>query len=736
MKFNTKRDDVETSEMKQEQSFGIADMGLVFEILRNKLYSNKPLAICREILCNARDAHREIGTPKKPIEIYMPHHIDPQLRIKDYGTGISPDRMENIFLKYGGSTKRETDEQTGGFGLGAKTPFAYTDSFGILTITEGVKRTYLAYIDETRIGKIALTNEEKTNEPNGTEIIIPVQKNDFGLFINHIASVVQFWSVKPQVFNCDNFETKMSKIEIELCGNGWKSWKQMGYYNRHYYKPYLLIDEIKYEIPREFWNRGNPQLSNSPLVFEFQTGEISLSASREAVEFDEKTAKKIEERFENYKATLNKCLQEKINKTKDYLEAIKIYHHSRKENAIDVGEILWDGSKLPTEKLFSRSGFSVWGINHNNQVSNYYEYFSSIVLKNKKLILAEPKDVCEKSYGYDGYESSCLRRKVSSFLKENKDYALIVYPSLEHFKKEFRTDLFETFVVADLDLQSYRTKHPKFVAPPKFLLYKFEMDKSGNYRFMRKGKKHISFEQKNRTGKDCDVVFLPLGDTEKNTIEALIELRRPKTTKTPHKHPLAIDGKIISLNFLKELHNATDGKIIFYGYIPTINNEKKMKNFLEKVSKEKTIDFVKILRKHFEGVKMEIKSTWVSAYEISGFRTHEYYFAPLKGFPEDFNELVEELRKLDKTRKLSNSSVKLISSLTGLSFDERKELNEKLKSIFKKYAPVFRNSITNNGDIQKIVKAIDFYETNNPESKKENENGKSRRKTKPRKQRK
>lgn len=128
----------------EESSFSIdQSSSVIFDILRSKMYSNKIGAVAREIASNSRDANREAKTDKN-IEIeftndnFLSTIGDTSIIFRDYGIGISPDRMETIFLKYAASTKRDSDLQTGGFGIGSKTPFCYTDSFVIKTINEGV----------------------------------------------------------------------------------------------------------------------------------------------------------------------------------------------------------------------------------------------------------------------------------------------------------------------------------------------------------------------------------------------------------------------------------------------------------------------------------------------------------------------------------------------------------------------------------------------------------------------
>ena len=178
MKVHLLDQEIEASAPFATEEFDIGDKAIILEILRSKMYSDPIKTIAQEIMSNARDAHREIGNDA-PITVYLPTRIDQTFKIRDFGPGITPDRMANVFIKYGNSTKRDTDAQTGGFGLGAKSPFSYTDMFTVVSITpdNGVRmrREYIAYIDKKRIGSMSLVKEEVTTEAQGTCISIAVQ---------------------------------------------------------------------------------------------------------------------------------------------------------------------------------------------------------------------------------------------------------------------------------------------------------------------------------------------------------------------------------------------------------------------------------------------------------------------------------------------------------------------------------------------------------------------------------
>ena len=64
---------------QSESFFSIKQDNLahIFGILRNQLYSNKPLAVIREYCTNAYDAHVDAGKADEPIIITVPTHISP-----------------------------------------------------------------------------------------------------------------------------------------------------------------------------------------------------------------------------------------------------------------------------------------------------------------------------------------------------------------------------------------------------------------------------------------------------------------------------------------------------------------------------------------------------------------------------------------------------------------------------------------------------------------------------------
>lgn len=118
-------------DQSEDTSYSIDAANMHLAIQAFYQYSNPIGSIIREITSNGYDAHIEAEVDK-PVLV----QIDTKecaLNIIDFGVGLSPDRVNDIFTKFFSSTKRDTNTQIGAFGLGSKSPLSYTDMFQVTT---------------------------------------------------------------------------------------------------------------------------------------------------------------------------------------------------------------------------------------------------------------------------------------------------------------------------------------------------------------------------------------------------------------------------------------------------------------------------------------------------------------------------------------------------------------------------------------------------------------------------
>lgn len=317
---------LEKGGFNQETSFSIRDqdMGVILGILRSKMYSDPIGSVVREVTSNAIDSHTAAGIPNKPITIQLPNALSSEFKVIDYGLGLSPDDIDRVYRNYGSSTKRVDNKQIGGFGIGSKSPFAYSDTFSIETIYNGTKYLYSAYIDESDRGKIFLLDSSATQEGNGTTISLPVDTKDFRRFRDATFFYTHYLPIRPKVLG-----SEISWPEISKCleGKNWYIFNQysIGTDHHHAYKSQvsLIVGGIPYPVDLTKLSNRNIwcYLNGKSVVIKCCIGDVSLPATRESLHYDDKTINYLDQRIDLLKEGLQESLQEVINKAPNIWEA-------------------------------------------------------------------------------------------------------------------------------------------------------------------------------------------------------------------------------------------------------------------------------------------------------------------------------------------------------------------------------------------------------------------------------
>jgi hypothetical protein len=347
---------LERSDNFEESFFGIEDEAVVIDILRSKLYSNPIKVLIQEYMSNARDAHREIDNDDTPIDVIAPTTISPTFEVRDYGPGLTPERISKVFVKYGSSTKRKSNKETGGFGIGAKSGWSYSDTFQVVSITkekdQHIKRSYCCVIDDTRRGKLVkFSDDEITNEAVGTRVIVPVKKEDVGYFQTYIKQACVFWDVKPKLLNSTHIEPA-----IKEKGENWV------YVDKYtlpsefaHNKVFAIYDGIMYPIKLEAIKDSiSPStfrvLSSSCFGIKFGVGEVLCSANREELQYTEATKKTLVARIEELISNCIVQFEHTISKQTNLLGAIKAYNKICKDNGsigdLMEGQLKWNNVPL------------------------------------------------------------------------------------------------------------------------------------------------------------------------------------------------------------------------------------------------------------------------------------------------------------------------------------------------------------------------------------------------------
>ena len=316
---------VQSSGIQSEAFFTVkqSNIGHIFGILRNQLYSNKPLAIIREYCTNAFDAHIDAGIPSRPIEVSFPTAFKNSLTIRDFGKGLSESEVYDIFVSYGESTKRGTNEQVGMLGLGSKSAFCYVNDFTITSYHNGTKSVYLAYIDETNIGKISKIAQEATSE-TGLAIDIVVKTIDLSQFRDVAGTFLAEFNPQPIVKNDDrvvnmlqqevenSFIINTEEYAIHSWGYNQKSCVRMGNVNYPFHIDDLGLASDEYKSVECF--------RNLKVKLYAPIGSVVPSASRESLEMNTKTKQFIFDALKGIRSTVKGQIDERLSKCKSFYQ--------------------------------------------------------------------------------------------------------------------------------------------------------------------------------------------------------------------------------------------------------------------------------------------------------------------------------------------------------------------------------------------------------------------------------
>jgi hypothetical protein len=278
---------------EEETEFVFEPNAQAFRTLSQSLYKNIIGSIVRELACNAYDSHVAAGKADLPIEISLPTHINPLFTIEDFGVGLNDDEVKNIYTRFFKSTKTQSNDLVGAFGLGSKTPFAYASAFSVTAVKDGERRAYSVYFNERGRPSLRLMLQETTTDSNGVKIVLAVDRNDTYKFSEEVKRQLRFFPVKPRVtnevivFNDDLIGHNAQNVllntdNVIILRNECNEIRQItcvlgvvGYdLELHQLTGKLSAEELKFA-----------ELLRRRSVLKFNIGEIEVTASREGISY-------------------------------------------------------------------------------------------------------------------------------------------------------------------------------------------------------------------------------------------------------------------------------------------------------------------------------------------------------------------------------------------------------------------------------------------------------------------
>jgi hypothetical protein len=422
---------------KQNIEFGISSSAEFFNILSSTLYKDQILAVVREVLCNAWDAHIEAGCTDRPVQITLEQD---KFVIKDFGKGIHHDDMGLIYGTYGNSTKKNDGQQTGGFGLGCKAPFAYTDHFEVISCHAGIKTIYgISKSSAQAMGKPGITPIASfATEDTGLTVTIRIKPTDFRRFNILVHRIVSNGDMNMQL-NTKQLDT----IGFDVSKGNYLITQRFPLDGIHrvmvrYGNVIYPVDPTKeiesnytaVEYHLDALGKRGDQLA---IIFQAPAHSIAVTPSRESLSMQEHTVNTLNTLLKGFLSTLETEFMEECTK---YAEAVT--KKAAAEHRIDV--LLSRNVQLPP--VYEKENFT--SISDLATMAKVYlqrnyprgvEYHKADITRRLELLVQE---------------NLLDRGKVKTFLLELKDVREVCNPPYQWHKTYQKTSWLQRRVIAPL----------------------------------------------------------------------------------------------------------------------------------------------------------------------------------------------------------------------------------------------------------------------------------------------
>lgn len=363
MKISHETGDAQRSGDFEEVQYKVSHNPVAFDFLSSKLYADDVAAVIRELGTNARDAHIMNGNSGEPFLVHLPSMIEPYFFVRDYGISMTHEQVLTVYTTYFESLNRESDDTNGGFGLGSKTPFAYTDMFTVTVILDGEKHVY-GNFKENGVPRLALLTKTDTTERNGVEVRMDVKPTDFQRFQQAANEIYRYFKVQPKVIGA---KTNYAKAEPFLSGDDWKLFT-VGYssFNRSPgYGPTLkvIMGDVCYPCNS---NKVTPFFSAGYRIeIEMPVGSCRPTISREELRDDEDGVKAIQGRLREIEQEVKDKIEELIGECDCLLERhykSQKYRELCKTPLVDIDTKSWDFHSYRLHGNSLRYNGTPWGL--------------------------------------------------------------------------------------------------------------------------------------------------------------------------------------------------------------------------------------------------------------------------------------------------------------------------------------------------------------------------------------
>lgn len=297
----------------QENVVGIdsRNIGFITQLLTSNLYSRPLESFLRETVANAYDSHIEAGTDEYIIMCieeldYGAYSSKFKISIRDFGTGLSPERFDTVYKNIGSSTKRESNDFIGMMGIGRLSALSVVDVANVTSYYNNVKYSYLMYKNNGGIN-IDKMSETPGEYKDGMEIMIECSVRDYDLR-DAICKLALFDKLHIEYISKSNRSYVREAVE-NFNERVIKRFKHFTYCSLMTNRNMFSMGNILYEGSYSINTLDTRVILNIPI------GDADITPSREQLQFTARTNKACEDTIASAKNELGELVLNKISNT-------------------------------------------------------------------------------------------------------------------------------------------------------------------------------------------------------------------------------------------------------------------------------------------------------------------------------------------------------------------------------------------------------------------------------------
>lgn len=434
--------EIHRSGITGERKFGISMNAKMYDMMSAKLYQDRIGSVVREVCSNAWDGMKmksvATGNPIEPFKVTLPTNLEPHFVVEDFGVGMEDEMAQDLYSTLGMSTKENSNDQIGAFGLGSKSPFAVTDTFHVENTYQGVTYYYLCFKNESGLPSLLKTGEKvEDSRPNGVKVIIPAPYSKFNEYVTAINKQLFAMEPKPIITNGRSFEfetpNKVAETEFGYILGNASDFNLLGR------SVYGRMGMVIYPIdPSQAGISSQRLYANIPyesaIILNFPIGALDPLPSREGLTYDKRTIANILEQYSKFVAEYKKTLLDEVLACKTPRLAyhkIKNIHNNTSLDMINDG-IKINGYEVSDRRIpdfFPKFDYK-YEITHPELIKeSFTRWNGTVVPREVTPARVEKKTSPEEKFVYEDYSQRDTRlTTVKSLHGFNSD---IKYPFLD-----------------------------------------------------------------------------------------------------------------------------------------------------------------------------------------------------------------------------------------------------------------------------------------------------------------